>query len=388
MNNIIVKTANSDISKELNDIGFDSSYSDIAKNKYIGKTYKIFNLQPHEANILKQLCLSLGFDCAVRRETIMCKCDYTDAVIFASESQIQQLIEKLRLQPFRLANLAEILNRLDCTFVPLKIRNYVFDWSRPYVMGILNVTNDSFSDGGNYNNVETALNHAVEMIEQGVDIIDIGGESTKPGAESVPVDVEIERVIPVIRIIRESGIGVPISVDTRNYATAKTAIEAGADIVNDVSGLEYDNNMFNFVVSNNIPTVIVHSDSVPARSVDFFEGDIVEEIYFSLYNKIQKLKEAGMESQNIIVDAGIGFGKSVESNFEILKRFNEFNTLGCPLLLGISRKSFITKAFNISSEEADIPTSLYSSLIKNVNIHRVHNVKLVKQYLEYSSKLN
>ena len=95
-----------------------------------------------------------------------------------------------------------------------------------------------------------------------------------------------------------------------------------------------------------------------------------------------------MESQNIIVDAGIGFGKSVESNFEILKRFNEFNTLGCPLLLGISRKSFITKAFNISSEEADIPTSLYSSLIKNVNIHRVHNVKLVKQYLEYSSKLN
>ena len=187
------------------------------------------------------------------------------------------------------------------------------------------------------------------MIEQGVDIIDIGGESTKPGAESIPVDVEIERVIPVIRIIRESGIGVPISVDTRNYATAKTAIEAGADIVNDVSGLEYDNNMFNFVVSNNIPTVIVHSDSVPARSVDFSEGDIVEEIYFSLYNKIQKLKEAGMESQNIIVDAGIGFGKSVESNFEILKRFNEFNTLGCPLLLGISRKYYILYFFLVCS---------------------------------------
>ncbi len=388
MNDIVVKIANSNISKELQNIGFDSSYSSYAVNKYKGATYKIFNLKPHEANILKQLCLSLGFDCAVRRETIMCKCDYTDAVIFASDAQISQLIEKLRLQPFRLNELAELINRLNSNYQPLKIRKYTFDWSRPYIMGILNVTPDSFSDGGNFSNVEAALNRAVEMIEQGVDIIDVGGESTRPDAEIVSVDEELNRVIPVIRKIRESGIGIPISIDTRNYQTAKEAVEAGADIINDVSGFEYDNNLFDYAAKNNIPSIIVHSNSVPANSSDFTQGDIVEEIYFSLYNKIKKLKEAGMDNQNIIADPGIGFGKSAESNFEILKRFNEFNTLGVPLLLGISRKSFITKTFDITFEEADIATALYSSLIKKANIHRVHNVKLVKQYLEYADKIN
>lgn len=388
MNEIILKIANKDTLKELNNIGFDSSYIRTAQNKYKGNAYKIFNLQPHEANILKQLCLSLGFDCAVRRETVMCNCEYTDAVIFASDYQLNELIYKLKLQPFRLQKLSKLIGDLQTELQDLKIRKTTFNWTRPYVMGILNVTPDSFSDGGNYNNVESALNHAVEMIEQGVDIIDIGGESTRPGAECISVDEELKRVVPVIKKIRESGIGIPISIDTRNYLTAKESVEAGADIINDVSGFEYDNNLFEYVTNNNIPSIIVHSNSVPAKNVDFTRNDIVEEVYKSLYKKIQRLKASGLEAKNIIADAGIGFGKSAESNFELLKRFNEFKSLSVPLLLGISRKSFIADTFQLNTDEADVPSALYSSCIKDANIHRVHNVKLVKQYLEYSNKIN
>lgn len=384
MNEIIIKKANSDIKKELTSINFDKSYINTACSKYKGTAYKIFNLKPFEATILKQACLSLGFDCAVSRETITCNCEYTDCILFGSISQIKKLIDKLKHQPFRLKLIAEELTSKINNETPiLKIRNNIFDRNNEYIMGILNVTPNSFSDGGEYINPDIALNHAIQMINDGADIIDIGGESTKPNAETVTVEEEIKRVIPVIQKIRSQNENVVISIDTRNYETAKAAIEAGADIINDVSGLDYDSNMFNFVVSKNIPTVIMHSDKVPAISSDFSNGDIIEEIYFSLDKKIKKLLAAGMERQNIIADVGIGFGKSVQSNFEILKRIDEFSSLNVLMLLGISRKSFIRKEFNIDFNEADEVTALYSANIKGINIHRVHNVKLTKKYLDY-----
>lgn len=382
MDKIYVKNANKDILKELNEIGFDSSYINVAVNKYCGKVYKIFNLKPYEANILKQLCLSLGFDCAVSRETIMCKCETTNAIIFATNAQISCLIKKLYQQPFKLKELANELNMLNSSLIEaLVVRDFVFDWSKPYVMGIVNATPDSFSDGGTYEPITQAIN----LINDGADIIDIGGESTRPDAKEVSVDEEIRRVIPVIKEIRNQGYNIPISVDTRNYLTAKSAIEAGADIINDVSGLDYDLNLYNFVVKNNIPTVVMHSDKVPAVSDDFSSSDIVEDVYLSLKNKIEKLVEAGMSKNNIIIDVGIGFGKSKNSNFELLKRLNEFTSLKQAILLGISRKSFIRNEFEISCNEADVPTALYSSMLNCVNIHRVHNVKLTKKYLNYAS---
>ena len=190
----------------------------------------------------------------------------------------------------------------------------------------------------------------------------------------------------MIKAIREKGINTPISIDTRNYVTAKAAIEAGANIINDVSGLDYDSNLFEYVTSNNIPVVIMHSDKVPAVDKDF-SSNIVEEVYFSLNKKINLLLEKGMTRENIIADVGIGFGKSKEANFELLKRLEEFTSLGVDLLLGISRKSFIRNEFNIDCNEADIPTALYSSMLPFVAIHRVHNVKLTKQYLSYASLL-
>ena len=384
MKDIVLKIADNDVSKELNSIEFDSSYLDVAKDKYKGEGYKLFNLKPHEANILKQICLSLGFDCAVSRNTIMCNCEYTDCIVFATNSQINKLIKKLRQQPFRLKKIADLFQQnIQTKLETLQIRNYCFDWSKPYVMGIVNTTPDSFSDGGCYEPVSQVL----KLIADGADIIDIGGESTRPDATTISVEEEIERVIPVIKTIRDKGIDIPISIDTRNYETAKFAIEAGADIINDVSGLDYDKNLYDYVVKNNIPTIIMHSNNVPALQEDFSNLDIVEQIYFELNSKINNLLSSGMQRKNIIIDVGIGFGKNKESNFVLLKRMNEFTSLNVPILLGISRKSFIRNEFDINCDEADIPTALYSSMVKGVNIHRVHNVKLTKQYLDFSSKI-
>lgn len=384
MNEIIIKKSDDYILKELSSISFDKDYINQAKDKYEGETYKLFNLKPHEANILKQICLSLGFDCAVSRDTVMCKCEYTDALLFATKNQIKKLCEKLKSQPFRLSKLADEFQKITQNKLKtLTIRNYLFDWSKPYIMGIVNVTPDSFSDGGEYQTLDESYKHSLKLIEDGADIIDIGGESTKPDAVAISADEEINRVIPLIKKLRDNNIDLPISVDTRNFETAKAALENGADIINDVSGLR-DEKLLNFINQNNIPVIIMHSDSVPASSNDFTDKDIVEQIYFSLKQKTDLII-----SDNVIIDVGIGFGKSCETNFEILKRIEEFKTLNYPILMGLSRKSFLTKTFNIGTKEADIPTAIYSVILakSGVSIHRVHNVKLLREYLSYASKL-
>ena len=386
MKEIIVKYSNADIKKELEDIGFDRTYLLNVINKYRGQQLKVTNLRPAEANIIKQLCLSLGFDCACSKNTITCECEYTDCLIFASIDGYKKLYNKLLKQPFRLKSIAEeIKAAIDNKIEPLYIRKTILDWKKPYIMGILNVTPDSFSDGGMFFDTKKAVEHAIKLIDDGADIIDIGGESTRPDAIPVASEEEVNRIVPVIKEIRKINSEIPISIDTRHYLTAKKAIDVGADIINDVSGFNIDNDLFDFVTKNNIPSIIMHSDSVPAKSCDFTSSDLVESIYFSLYKKINKMLESGMKKSNIIADTGIGFGKSKETCFEILRRHEEFTSLKVAMLIGISRKSFIKKEFNINNDEADITTALYSTKIKGVNIHRVHNVKLTKKYLYYTN---
>ncbi len=388
MDKFIIKKAGRDIIKELNSVNFDKAYINTACGKYTGEAYKIFSLKPYEANILKQMCLSLGFDCAVSKEAVMCRCSETDCIIFGSLSQIEKLVQKLKKQPFRLKILADELSRkISFDEDTFKIRNTVFNKKNSYIMGILNVTPDSFSDGGKYFDINSALSHVNKMINEGADIIDIGGESTRPHADKVPQAEEAQRIIPVIKKIRESGIDIPVSVDTRNYKTAESAIENGADVINDVSGLDYDIDLYNFVTSNDIPVVIMHSDNVPALSKDYTASDIVDDIYSILDKKIDKLVKSGMSRNKIIADAGIGFGKSIESNFEILKRIKEFTSLKVPLLLGISRKSFMKSTFNADFGEADEITALYSAMLNDITFHRVHNTALAKKYLSYASKI-
>lgn len=388
MNEIIIKKSGSNIINELDEIGFDKSYIKQAAGKYCGSAYKIFGLEPHEANILKQTCLSLGFDCAINRNSITCKCDFTDCLIFATKKQYENLILKLNQQPFRLKLLSKKLKEIICGLMPeLQIRNFNFDWSEPYIMGILNVTPDSFSDGGQFYTTDNAVKHCFKLIEDGAHIIDIGGESTRPNAVKVSIEEEIERIIPVIKKIRAHNIDIPISVDTRNYETAKSAIDAGADIINDVAEIKENSKMFDFITQNNIPVIVMHSDNVPASTSNFTNGNIIDEIYSALFRKIDILTKSGLEKKNIIADLGIGFGKSIDANISLLQRIDEFKTLNTPLLLGISRKSFIRNSFNISAQEADLPTALYSAMLKPVNIHRVHNVALTKKFLDYSKLL-
>ncbi len=387
----IIKKAKNNVLKELNEIGFDDSYAIKASDKYENITLKIFNLRAPEANILKQLSLSLGFDCAVHKDTITCKCEKTDCLISATKSQFVKLIKKLKVQPFKLKALSDDLSDvINNSQENLTLRNTIFEAKKTYIVGILNVTPDSFSDGGNYIEVESAVSRAIEMIEEGADILDIGGESTRPNSQPISTEEEISRVIPVIKEIRKYNKTIPISVDTRNYLTAKTAIESGADIINDVSGLDYDNKLFEYVCSENIPVIIMHSDKVPAETPsEDKQHDVIEEIYKSLHDKIEVLTNKGLNKNKIIIDPGIGFGKSISENFEIVKRIEEFSTLNCKILVGLSRKSFIKNSFNLTKEELDEATLVYDNylLSKGVNFIRVHDVKNHKKQMEFIRKV-
>lgn len=249
---------------------------------------------------------------------------------------------------------------------------YKLDLSKKtYIMGILNVTPDSFSDGGNYYNIDKAINHAKEMVDNGADIIDIGGESTRPGHSSVNSEEEIKRVIPVVkRLINE--INVPISVDTSKAIVAEKALEAGAHIINDVWGLTKDDNMARVIAKYNAPVIIMHNQNGTE-----YKTDIIESIIDFLKKSIDLALENGISKDRIIIDPGIGFGKTPEQNIQVMNRIDELKILGYPILLGTSRKSMIGKILDLPVNER-IEGTLATTVIgimKGVNIVRVHDIK-------------
>lgn len=259
----------------------------------------------------------------------------------------------------------------------------------PLIMGVLNVTPDSFSDGGNYSDKSKAVNHALQMIKDGADIIDVGGESTRPGAEEIDENTEISRVIPVITEIKKLKKKILISIDTTKFEVAKQAIEAGADIINDISGLSYDVRLADLAAQNDIPIIIMHIKGTPKdMQIDPVYTDPVIEIFDDLKNKIKIARSRG--AKKIIADVGIGFGKTYAHNLALLKEHNRFKDLGVPILLGISRKSFIGKMLNIKNPvDRDIPTAIIHSMLlsKNTDIIRVHNVKLMSMVKNIFNKI-
>lgn len=243
-------------------------------------------------------------------------------------------------------------------------------------MGILNITSDSFSDGGKYNSTERALNHALEMIGQGADIIDIGGESSRPGAEPVEAEEEIKKILPVIDRILELKPDTVISVDTTKKKVAEAVLSHGVKIINDISALNFEPDMLDVVKRYNAALILMHMKGVPKNmQANPFYEDVIIEIYDFLQERIQKVIKAGIK--NIIIDPGIGFGKTVEHNLEILKRLGDFRGLGYPILIGVSRKSFIGKLLDLDTAERDAATSMIESLAVNngARIIRTHNVK-------------
>lgn len=245
------------------------------------------------------------------------------------------------------------------------------------VMGILNVTPDSFSDGGEYLDPQRAVDHALKLEKEGADILDIGGESTRPGAMPVEVDEELSRVIPVIQGIRERS-SIPISVDTYKSDVAQRALEAGATMINDISGLNFDPNMVSVAKAFDCPVVVMHIVGTPRSMQDNpWYDDVVIDIKAYFEEQVSRLAQKGLREENIILDPGIGFGKRVEDNFILLKRLEEFLDLGFPLLVGPSRKSFIGATLDLPVTERIEGTlaAVSVAVLKGARIVRVHDVR-------------
>lgn len=252
----------------------------------------------------------------------------------------------------------------------MKIGNKVLDFNkRTYIMGILNATPDSFSDGGIYNNIEAALKRAKEMVEEGVDVIDIGGESTRPGATYVEAEEEINRVIPIIKAIKKE-LDVLISIDTYKSQVAEEAIKAGADIVNDVWGLKKDKNMAKIIARYDVPCILMHNrDERPYENLirDFLED---------LYESIDLAKKAGIKQDKIILDPGIGFAKNYEENLEVMNNLEKIVALGYPVLLAASRKRMIGYTLDLPVDqrlEGTLATTVIG-IMKGCHMIRVHDV--------------
>lgn len=371
---LLKELSNTDIEKELEIIGFDKSYRHKAKDKFAYKNFKIFNLTIAQANIIKQTALSVGADCATHREVITGKIDQSSCILGGSIAQLNKIAQKLQAQPFGLKFLGENLIT-KCDSNSLK--------NRTQIMGILNITTNSFSDGGKYIEFDNAIKHLNKLIKDGADIIDIGAESTKPYSKEISAEEQLKKLLPILKYIQENNIKTPISIDTRNSVVAEKCIELGANIINDVSGFEHDEHMAETLAKYpDVKIIIQHSQGSPdtMQNNPQYEN-LMDEIYVSLKQKIDYALLKGIKKENIIIDAGIGFGKTKEHNFEIIKRWKELKTLDCPILLGLSRKSLIDIP-NATNEEKDTYTLALNSILINENIDyiRVHNVEIHKKF--------
>jgi len=248
---------------------------------------------------------------------------------------------------------------------------------RTHVMGILNVTPDSFYDGGRYGDAESAVSRGVEMVAEGADCLDVGGESTRPGSDPVPTDVELSRVIPVLRTLRKR-VDVPISIDTRKAEVAEAALNAGADWVNDVSGFRDDPRMASVVAALDVPVILMHKRGTPKdMQKDTGYDNLLGEIRSFFAESLRLARKRGIRSDRIVLDPGIGFGKSAEDNFLLLRHLPDFLDFGLPLLVGVSRKSFIGKALGAPEQDRLFGTvaAVAISAFLGAHILRVHDVK-------------
>lgn len=365
MKDFVVKTlVANDIESELEKIGFDIAYRAKASDKFRYKTFKIFDLTLPQANILKQTALSFGADCGVHREVLTNKIEKTDVILGGSFSQLKKISEKLKSQPFSLKILAE---NIEAQLIQQE--------RKTKIVGILNLTPDSFSGDG-ISDSKKAIERLYQLIDDGADMIDIGPESTRPNSVPVEPNEQIRRLSLIINEIKK--LSLPVSIDTKSSEVARFALDNGAKYINDVSGLEYDSKMIDVISEYNAGVIIQHSNG-SAEKVKIY-NDVVEDVYSFLNNKANFAKSKGLN--DIIIDVGIGFGKTKENNYEILDRIEEFYSLNLPVMVGVSRKSLL----GINEDNNELKDSLslalnYPLMLKDVDFLRVHNVKLHRQLL-------
>jgi dihydropteroate synthase len=386
MNEFVLKEIkNTDLEKELETIGFDESYRGVACKKYEYKNLKIFDLTLPQANILKQTAISYGADCAVHREILTAKVEKTDCILGGSISTLKKIASNLKNQPFGMGVLASrIEDNLSFKLSQIEIKGQIFDYSRPYLVGVVNITTNSFSDGGKFFELEPAKAQIVKLIEDGADVIELGAESTKPFSSSVSAQSQLEKLIPLLKFIKAENIKTPISIDTRNSEVANMCLDEGADIINDVSGFEYDSELVNVVSKYACPVIIQHTKGRPENmQVSPEYQNLTDEIFKDLKKRLDYALSVGIKKENIILDVGIGFGKTREDNFNLIKRCEEFKSLNQPLMYGISRKSLLGMP-EAPNREKDIFTLALNSILisRGINFLRVHNVEIHKKYLD------
>ena len=328
-------------------------------------------VQPRQAQYLKEELLSLGGECAISGLNDQDEENLT-VLLMGTMAQFKRLTEKLQGQPYGLAPLgAELRERLGIGVDP---DEHGYPWEQgTSIMGILNVTPDSFHDGGEFVDTDDAIARAEEMVAAGADIVDVGGESTRPGAETVPVEEEKTRVLPVVE--RVSDLDALVSIDTRKADVARAALDAGADILNDVSGLD-DPEMRLVAAEYDVPVVVMHSIEAPVDpDVEVEYDDVVEDVVEELTERVLLAEKAGLDRSQIIVDPGLGFGKSAAESFELLGRLGEFGGLGCPVLVGHSHKSMFDLVDRADGERYE-PTIAATALAarNGADIVRVHDV--------------
>lgn len=362
--------------EEIKKVGADESGIRLMAPKAVHKVIKLERIRTVAANMLKQEMLSKGGEAAITRGAANFSIEHSDVLLMGTVKQYRELIAKLKLQAFGLPKIAEQIRetleyleaikpfQLDCRGKILTIGE------RTLVMGILNVTPDSFSDGGKYYDLESAITQAHRLVEDGADILDLGAVSTKPGLEIISEAEEIERFLPVLkRLIKE--IDVPISVDTWRSEAARQALEEGAHIINDQWAFRADSQLAPVCAKYSAPVILMHNQNGTEYN------NMMEDILAFLKESINIGIDAGINKQKLIIDPGIGFGKTVVQNLECMRRLKEFQTLGQPLLLATSRKSMIGKTLDLPVDQRVEGTAATVALgiAYGADIVRVHDVK-------------
>ena len=374
------------------DIGVDPYGIKIMLPKTSALLIQLNSISNISANIIKQEALSLGADAALAKGALSGKTNKTDCLLIGRLDQLSTLIGKLKLQPFGLQKLAceldeNIKNYCRDDFV-LALGKYSLKLkARTHIMGIINITPDSFSGDGLYYSkskdyCELALIKAEQMLKEGADIIDIGGQSSRPGAKSISLKEEILRSIPVVKLLARK-INAPISIDTTRAEVARAALDSGAGMINDISGLR-DSRLARIAAKSNAAVVIMHMLGVPLNmQKKIVYQSFMQDLFTYFKFSIKRAEACGIKPDKIIIDPGIGFGKTLEHNLEIIRKLADFKVLGKPILLGPSRKSFIGKILGRDEKKRVIGTLAASVLASQRGVHilRVHDVLEVKQAL-------
>jgi len=362
--------------KEISRVNVEKVSIPMMSPKAIHITIKIENLPSYGANIIKQEMLSKGGEAAVSKNAVNCREESSDAIIMGTLKQISLLVDKLKMQPKSLRILGNELERILRGIKGQKPKQFITNkhtlplGHKTYIMGILNLTPDSFSDGGSFNDVDSAIKRALEMIDEGADIIDIGGESTRPGHDSISPEMELSRVLPVIDALSKI-VEIPISIDTTKVLVAEKSVLAGVNIINDIWGLQKDPGIAQIAAAHKTGLIVMHNNSANEYH------NIIGHITQFLDRSVEIAKENGINDESILLDPGIGFGKTSEGNLEVLNRLDELRILNYPLLLGTSRKSMIGNVLDLSVNdrlEGSLATGVLG-ITKGIDFLRVHDVK-------------